>query len=70
MLKLIKSIQGLVERGLSITARAAETIQEQLGAELTPEISNLLTTLASGSLEPQPLAAGEDNFHSSMVTTF
>lgn len=63
-------MQGLVERGLSITSRAAESIQEQLGAEMTSEISALLATLASGSLEPQPLIMGEDSQNPNMVANF
>ncbi|KAF4527202.1 hypothetical protein B566_EDAN006129 [Ephemera danica] len=44
---------GLVESGLGISASIAEQLQENLGAELTPELSNLLSKLTSGTLIPQ-----------------
>uniref|UniRef100_A0A6B2E5A6 Putative bicoid mrna stability factor n=1 Tax=Phlebotomus kandelakii TaxID=1109342 RepID=A0A6B2E5A6_9DIPT len=56
-----KVLQGLVQQGLSISARQAERIQEKLGSELTVEISKSLGQLASGELEPVVLAQEEGN---------
>ncbi|XP_059481411.1 leucine-rich PPR motif-containing protein, mitochondrial isoform X2 [Neocloeon triangulifer] len=46
-------LKGLVDCGLSISVASAEKLQDMLGSELTPEISELLGTLTSGNLEPQ-----------------
>lgn len=48
-------LRGLVAQGLSISNAQAERIQERLGSELTPDISELLGRLAAGDLEPIPL---------------
>lgn len=47
-----KILQGLVAQGLSITNEHADKIQTRLGSELTTEISQLLSQLAAGDLEP------------------
>lgn len=46
-------LEGLVDSGLGISASIAEQLQENLGAELTPELSTLLSKLTSGTLVPQ-----------------
>lgn len=51
-------LQGLVAQGLSITSAHADKIQTRLGTELTTEISQLLSQLATGDLEPIPLSKG------------
>lgn len=45
-------LHGLVAQGLSITNAHADKIQNRLGSELTTEISQLLSQLAAGDLEP------------------
>ncbi|XP_055917516.1 leucine-rich PPR motif-containing protein, mitochondrial [Eupeodes corollae] len=44
-----------VEQGLSMTSEAATKIQERVGSEMTPKISELLTKMTSGELEPLQL---------------
>lgn len=48
-------LKGLIEKGLGITNRHAELIQEKLVDSITPELSELLSTLSSGELDPLPL---------------
>ncbi|BFF96291.1 leucine-rich PPR motif-containing protein mitochondrial [Drosophila madeirensis] len=52
---LEKILQGLVKQGLSISSARATQLSEQLGAEMTPKLSELLGKLSSGELEPTPL---------------
>ncbi|XP_055597632.1 leucine-rich PPR motif-containing protein, mitochondrial [Uranotaenia lowii] len=47
-----KVLTGFVNQGLSISSKQAQRIQEKLGAELTTEISSMLSKLAAGELEP------------------
>lgn len=48
-------LRALVAQGLTVSNAQAERIQERLGSELTPEISELLGRLVAGDLEPIPL---------------
>ncbi|XP_055858691.1 leucine-rich PPR motif-containing protein, mitochondrial [Episyrphus balteatus] len=41
-----------VEQGLSMTGSSASKIQERLGSEMTPKISELLSKMTSGELDP------------------
>ncbi|XP_017052922.2 LOW QUALITY PROTEIN: leucine-rich PPR motif-containing protein, mitochondrial [Drosophila ficusphila] len=52
---LEKILKGLVKQGLSISSAKATQLSEQLGSELTPQISELLGKLSSGELQPVPL---------------
>ncbi|XP_022232197.2 LOW QUALITY PROTEIN: leucine-rich PPR motif-containing protein, mitochondrial [Drosophila obscura] len=52
---LEKILQGLVKQGLSISSARATQLSDQLGAEMTPKISELLGKLSSGELEPTAL---------------
>ncbi|XP_029714531.2 leucine-rich PPR motif-containing protein, mitochondrial [Aedes albopictus] len=52
---LEKVLSGFVSQGLSISNSQAERIQEKLGAEMTTEISTMLSKLAAGDLEPVQL---------------
>ncbi|XP_001356649.3 leucine-rich PPR motif-containing protein, mitochondrial [Drosophila pseudoobscura] len=52
---LEKILLGLVKQGLSISSAKATQLSDQLGAEMTPKISELLGKLSSGELEPTPL---------------
>lgn len=47
-----KVLNGLVKEGLSISNKQAEFVQEKLGARMTTEISDLLSKLTAGDLEP------------------
>ncbi|ETN57784.1 bicoid stability factor [Anopheles darlingi] len=49
---LERLLTGFVNQGLSISGELAERIQERLGAELTSEISSMLSKLAAGDLQP------------------
>lgn len=48
-------LKGLIEKGLGINNHQAEIIQERLGDNITAELSDLLSTLSSGELQPAPL---------------
>ncbi|XP_055641196.1 leucine-rich PPR motif-containing protein, mitochondrial [Toxorhynchites rutilus septentrionalis] len=52
---LHRVLTGFVNHGLSISNAQAEKIQDKLGAEMTTEISDLLSKLAAGDLEPVEL---------------
>lgn len=52
---LEKILTGFVNQGLSISNSQAEKIQEKLGADMTTEISTMLSKLAAGDLEPVQL---------------
>lgn len=57
---LEKVLTGFVNQGLSISNSQAERIQDKLGAEMTTEISSMLSKLAAGDLEPvQMESAGQ-----------
>lgn len=49
---LDKVLVGLVQEGLSVSSKQAEYVQEKLGAKMTTEISDLLSKLTAGDLEP------------------
>ncbi|XP_062545497.1 leucine-rich PPR motif-containing protein, mitochondrial [Armigeres subalbatus] len=49
---LKRVLSGFVNQGLSISSYQAEKIQDKLGAEMTTELSTLLSKLAAGDLEP------------------
>lgn len=45
-------LRGLVAEGLSMSGKQAEFVQEKLGAQMTTEISDMLSKLTAGDLEP------------------
>lgn len=48
-------MSAIVDQGLSISAIAAQKIEDKLGEKMTPEISTLLGKLSSGDLTPVPI---------------
>ncbi|XP_065092380.1 leucine-rich PPR motif-containing protein, mitochondrial [Ochlerotatus camptorhynchus] len=48
-------LTGFVNQGLSVSNSQAERIQDKLGADMTTEISTMLSKLAAGDLEPVQL---------------
>lgn len=48
-------LKAVVNQGLSISSKAALTLEEKLGEKMTENISNLLGKLSSGDLVPIPL---------------
>lgn len=54
-------LTGLVAQGLTISSAQATRVQEKMGAELTPEISEMLERLSTGELEPIPVERPESN---------
>lgn len=49
---LSQVLEGLIEEGLSIGNKQAEIIQNRLASEMTTDISDMLSKLTAGDLEP------------------